>query len=79
MPSYGGRGRGGVDGRGKQKNWWWLHAVNRVQSQVLKNLVVCFVEVPSTVGDGEDITWLLGRYKVREMVVKRWTPNRTRD
>jgi tRNA-splicing endonuclease subunit Sen2 len=76
VPTYGGRGQ---DGGGKQKNWWWLHAVNRVQSQVLKNLVICFVEVPSSVGEGEDITGLLGRYKVREMVIKRWTPNRTRD
>jgi len=76
VPSYGGRGR---DGGGKQETWWWLHAVNRVQSQVLKNLVICFVEVPSSVGDGEDITGLLERYKVREMVIKRWTPNRTRD
>ena len=33
-------------GKGKAKSWWWLHAVNRVQSQVLKNLVVVFVEVP---------------------------------
>lgn len=53
--------------------------MNRVQSQVLKNPVICFVEVPASVGDGEDITGLLGRYKVREMVIKRWTPNRTRD
>lgn len=69
----------------KANSWWWLHAVNRVQSQVLKNLVVCFVEVPPP-GDGEggigevkDITGLLGRYKVREVVIKRWTPNRMRD
>lgn len=72
VPSGGGRGE-------KHRNWWWLHAVNRVQSQVLKNLVICFVEVPASVGDGEDIRELLGRYKVREMVIKRWTPNRTRD
>ena len=74
---------------GKGKSWWWLHAVNRVQSQVLKNLVVVFVEVPppSEAGFGngggegelEDVTGLLKRYKIREMVLKRWTPNRTRD
>ncbi|KAL8814361.1 MAG: hypothetical protein Q9191_008558, partial [Dirinaria sp. TL-2023a] len=62
------------------KSWWWLHAVNRVQSQVLKNLVICFVEVPpSEEEEKDDITRLLGRYKVREMMMKRWTPNRTRD
>ena len=96
VPSYShaywsGRGPGEVERgqKGKGKSWWWLHAVNRVQSQVLKNLVVVFVEVPppleggfgKAVGDGEleDVTGLLKRYKVREMVLKRWTPNRTRD
>ena len=61
--------------------------MNRVQSQVLKNLVIAFVEVPPPLvgegmgGDGEvrDVTALLKRYKVREMVIKRWTPNRSRD
>lgn len=92
MPSYGHgywRGRDEVKGEGK-RSWWWLHAVNRVQSQVLKNLVIAFVEVPPPLegggmggdgGDGEvrDVTGLLKRYKVREMVIKRWTPNRSRD
>ena len=69
---------------GSAKSWWWLHAVNRVQSQVLKNLVICFVEVPPPTeeeehGAVEDITALLARYRVREMMMKRWTPNRTRD
>ena len=72
-----------VPSDGRRKSWWWLHAVNRVQSQVLKNLVLCFVEVPTEEEDdgreGEDLTALLARYKVREMMVKRWTPNRTRD
>ncbi|KAG6994132.1 ceramide glucosyltransferase [Physcia stellaris] len=96
VPSYShaywsGRGTGEVEKgqKGKGKSWWWLHAVNRVQSQVLKNLVVVFVEVPPPLeggfgrgdGDGEleDVTGLLKRYKIREMVLKRWTPNRTRD
>ena len=93
MPSYGHvywRERDEAKmGEGK-KSWWWLHAVNRVQSQVLKNLVIAFVEVPPPMegdrmdGDGlkgevRDVTALLKRYKVREMVIKRWTPNRSRD
>ncbi|PYI22945.1 hypothetical protein BO99DRAFT_409716 [Aspergillus violaceofuscus CBS 115571] len=28
------------------RSWWWLHCVNRVQAQVKKSLVVCYVEVP---------------------------------
>ena len=71
-------------GRGGQKSWWWLHSVNRVQAQVRKTLVVCWVEVPppppsSENGAVEDVGGLLRMYKVREMVLKRWTPNRSRD
>ena len=93
VPSYSHaywRGKGAEEAekgqKGKGKSWWWSHAVNRVQSQVLKNLVVVFVEVPPPSGgrdgqcDGdEDVTALLKRYKIREMMLKRWTPNRTRD
>ncbi|KAL8793331.1 MAG: hypothetical protein Q9195_004108 [Heterodermia aff. obscurata] len=83
------RGRTEAEKERKGKNWWWLHAVNRVQSQVLKNLVLVFVEVPPPLvvggGDGDgleevkDITGLLSRFKIRELVLKRWTPNRSRD
>ncbi|MCJ1235032.1 hypothetical protein MMC14_002996 [Varicellaria rhodocarpa] len=30
----------------ESKSWWWLHSVNRVQSQVRKSLVLVYVEVP---------------------------------
>ncbi|KAL8806854.1 MAG: hypothetical protein Q9200_004891 [Gallowayella weberi] len=67
-----------------KKSWWWLHCVNRVQSQVKKSLVVVYVEVPAPVsvderGDGLDIGRFLKRYRVRELMFKRWTPNRNRD
>lgn len=59
--------------------WWWLHCVNRVQSQVLKTLVLVYVEVPSPIeGPVKDIGEFLGRYKVREFVLKRWVANRMR-
>ncbi|KAE8145948.1 hypothetical protein BDV25DRAFT_59000 [Aspergillus avenaceus] len=66
------------------RSWWWLHCVNRVQAQVKKSLVVCYVDVPQpTSGDIQalsgDIGTLLARYKVREMLIRRWVPNRTRD
>lgn len=64
----------------KSKDWWWLHCVNRVQSQVLKSLVLCYVDVPSRRNwNGEDIGALLKRYKVREFIVRRWVANRMRD
>ncbi|EEQ89182.2 hypothetical protein RJZ56_000705 [Blastomyces dermatitidis] len=72
------------------RTWWWLHCVNRVQAQVKKSLVLCYVEVPpphtqppptDATGEGGelDIGTLLRTYKVREMTIKRWVPNRSRD
>ncbi|KAF7182435.1 hypothetical protein CNMCM7691_002005 [Aspergillus felis] len=66
------------------RSWWWLHCVNRVQAQVKKSLVVCYVEVPpprshDSKNHSEDIGALLSRYRVREMLIRRWVPNRTRD
>ena len=66
--------------------WWWLHGVNRVQAQVRKSLVMCYVDVPPPALSSEpgtkgdlDIGALLSSYKVREVIVKRWIPNRSRD
>ncbi|KAL4938582.1 hypothetical protein BDV06DRAFT_231678 [Aspergillus oleicola] len=55
---------------GKQaRSWWWLHCVNRVQAQVKKTLVVCYVEIPTPYQGLEaasvsclDIGALLARY-----------------
>lgn len=72
------------DGEKKQsRDWWWLHCVNRVQSQVRKSLVICYVEVPTmaalkAVGQG-DIGAVLRQYKIREFVLRRWLANRSRD
>lgn len=30
----------------ESRSWWWLHCVNRVQSQVRKSLLLVYVEVP---------------------------------
>lgn len=79
----------------KQKDWHWLHSIQRVQAQVRKTLIIAWVEIPppftlsnSTQGpngspavgrDELDIKALLKQYRVREMVFKRWIPNRSRD
>ena len=82
----GGRGQRRIE---EQKDWWWLHCINRVQSQVKKTLVLCYIEIPSPLGldldlnlyaEGPlDVGKLLRRYKVREFVVRRWQANRSRD
>ncbi|KAI9771535.1 MAG: hypothetical protein M1839_002778 [Geoglossum umbratile] len=74
----------------EKKSWWWLHCVNRVQSQVKKSLLMVYVEVPPPTTDHDidkgakhretsDIVALFKTYKVREVSLKRWIPNRTRD
>lgn len=68
----------------EKKSWWWVHCVNRVQAQVRKSLVIVYVEVPSpgeikVDGEVEDIGRFLKKYHVRDLVLKRWTPNRSRD
>lgn len=63
----------------QSRGWWWLHCVNRVQAQVKKSLVVCYVEVPPPTVPSEDIGALFRQYRVREFLLRRWIPNRTRD
>lgn len=68
----------------RSPNWWWLHGVNRVQSQVRKQLVLCYVDIPPPLKEEEkgqdvDIGLLLSRYRIRDINIRRWTPNRSRD
>lgn len=70
----------------EKRDWWWLHRVNRVQTQVHKTLVLVYVDVPPPEEDDQDGNYLLRdigavlkRYRVREVVLRRWTPNRNRD
>jgi DNA integrity scanning protein DisA with diadenylate cyclase activity len=35
-----------LDAEKQARSWWWMHSVSRVQAQVLKSLVVCYVDVP---------------------------------
>lgn len=77
--------KGALEEKSK-KSWWWLHGVNRVQAQVHKHLVLCYVDIPAPEsvpkggrGGDIDIGYLLERYKVRDVNIKRWTPNRSRD
>ncbi|EEA24343.1 hypothetical protein EYB25_004526 [Talaromyces marneffei] len=65
----------------QSRSWWWLHGVNRVQAQVKKTLVLCFVDVPppSASASLDNLGETLRQYKVREILLRRWLPNRSRD
>jgi len=67
--------------KGKEKRTWaWLHCINRVITQVKKTLILVYVDIPAPF-DGEKelaLDDVFGRYKVREFIFKRWSPNRQR-
>lgn len=84
----------------EKRSWWWLHCLNRVQSQVRKSLILVYVEIPPPLWaealpatetkpskeavilkaeQDNNITAILKRYRIREMSIRRWTPNRSRD
>ncbi|KAF2496806.1 hypothetical protein BU16DRAFT_342135 [Lophium mytilinum] len=70
--------------QGVERDWWWLHRVNRVQTQVHKSLVLVYVDIPPPTQtdvaiEQTDIGKILTQYKVREFVLRRWIPNRNRD
>jgi tRNA-splicing endonuclease subunit Sen2 len=92
IPSYSApywteRADGDMEPRGskkERKDWWWLHRVNRVQTQVMKTLMLVYVEVPAPWDAGVqdealDIGSTLKKYTVREFILKRWSPSRNRD
>ena len=76
-----------VEGKESKRTWQWWHAANRVQTQVKKGVMICWIEVPGldavnrcVAGDRDvDIGRLLRLYTVREMLCRRWSVNRGRD
>lgn len=61
-------------------NWSWFHCVHRVQTSVVKTLVLVYVDIPPpTKVQGDDIGAILRNYRIREFCISRWSPNRSRD
>ncbi|KAF5235148.1 hypothetical protein FAUST_7273 [Fusarium austroamericanum] len=65
-----------------QKTWQWLHGTVRVLSHVTKSLVLVYVDVPPPSKFEQalekGVAEALKLYKVREVMVKRWSTNRNR-
>ncbi|KIH87125.1 tRNA-splicing endonuclease subunit [Sporothrix brasiliensis 5110] len=88
LPSYG-RWAAADRPAAPAPSWHWLHSVNRVLSTVFKSLVLVYVDVPppssatgganGAMDDIRDISALLGQYRIREVMVRRWSSNRNRD
>lgn len=63
-------------------DFWWQSNLCRVIGGVKKTTVFCFVEKPSFDSSeitGDKLVALLPKFKVREIVYRRWIPSRNRD
>ncbi|KAL1840461.1 hypothetical protein VTJ49DRAFT_458 [Mycothermus thermophilus] len=84
MPAYSDAGWEDEDHHEEpRRSWSWLMGVNRVLSHVLKSLVLVYVDVPSPRAFDEEmkrggIAAALKRYKIREVMVRRFSVNRNR-
>jgi tRNA-splicing endonuclease subunit Sen2 len=71
-----------VDGKEK-RTWHWMNCINRVITQVKKTLILCYVDIPRPLSGEEEgklgVGGVLGRYRVREVVMKRFSANRMRE
>ncbi|ODV78372.1 uncharacterized protein CANTADRAFT_6764 [Suhomyces tanzawaensis NRRL Y-17324] len=72
------------------RDWFDMAAIARVIGTVKKTLVLAFVEYPNREtydqillsefeDEKEKFTQLLGKYRVTEILYRRWAPGRTRD
>ncbi|KAJ8094684.1 tRNA splicing endonuclease subunit sen2 [Marasmius tenuissimus] len=62
--------------------WSWLSTINRVNSQVMKTLILSYVTIPARSRVSPDILSspaCFSKYSVREVVVRRFIPARMRD
>ncbi|OHF01764.1 tRNA intron endonuclease [Colletotrichum orchidophilum] len=82
LPSYSHQWWKDSDRQLPRKTWHWLHGVVRVLSHVQKSLVLVYVDVPpppqfeQAMKKGPAEVFKL--YKIREVMVKRWSSNRNR-
>ncbi|KAL0943487.1 tRNA-splicing endonuclease subunit [Colletotrichum truncatum] len=83
LPSYSDRWWKESDRQLPRKTWHWLHGVVRVLSHVQKSLVLVYVDVPPPPQFDEALkkggpAEVFKLYKIREVMVKRWSSNRNR-
>lgn len=57
------------------KSWGWLLRLNRICTQVKKTLILCYVTVPANT----DTHHALNEYHIRQVIYKRWSPQKNRE
>ncbi|KAK1996337.1 tRNA intron endonuclease [Colletotrichum falcatum] len=82
LPSYSDQWWKESDRQLPRKTWHWLHGIVRVLSHVQKSLVLVYVDVPPPPQFDEAMrkgpAEVFKLYKIREVMVKRWSSNRNR-
>lgn len=71
-----------TDWYAERQSWKWINTVMRVNSLVMKTVVVAYVTIPSREDFrtyGGDLRRLMGQYSVREVSLMRFSPARRRD
>lgn len=67
---------------GVERSWHWLHGINRLLAHVLKTLVLVHVDVPPPDvfrrAMARGFKEALASYRISEVVLKRWSTNRSR-
>lgn len=58
-----------------QKSWEWLLRINRICTQVKKTLVLCYVHTPYDISSYTN----LSEYTIKEVIYKRWSPQKNRE
>lgn len=59
----------------ESKSWEWLLRLNRISTQVKKTLILCYVTMPRTTLSYSN----LNEYTIREVIYKRWSPQKNRE
>ncbi|KAI7888227.1 tRNA intron endonuclease, partial [Mucor mucedo] len=55
-----------------RKNWDWLLRLNRICTQVKKTLILCHVNIPHDIQN-------FNEYSIRQVIYKRWSPQKNRE
>ena len=68
--------------RPERRQWPWFHGISRTLSHAFKTLVLVYVDIPPppAFDDAAEkgVVEALKLYRVREIIVKRWSINRNR-
>lgn len=59
----------------KSYDWQTLHQLARVCSQVNKTLILCYVKSPTSTTHPS----CLSDFEIRELIMKRWSPEKNRE